>query len=288
MDYQVSVIIPAFNRAGLIEQTLESVAVQSMKVDEIIVVDDGSGDGTSDVVSSWFSRRHFAGGKLKTLPANVGKPAAVNIALSESRGEFIIILDSDDILRADAVARQASFLRSHWECGLVFGLAYEMHGHTKSEILTGGFGSNEECSDVLKVTGDLLLRVNPIVSSSVMFRRSCYRDVGGMEPHLRYTHDWEYWIRISRRVRMGFLPVPLVYYRMDTANSSSANRLGTFREVAALLALEADRFPGKVLQRSLFRHLRFNALVALKDGRIFQLLGMVWHAVRTTLRFVTP
>lgn len=178
MNAKVSVIIPAYNRADFVVPTLASVAAQSLPVSEIVVVDDGSRDATSRVVAEWFGKNKSVNGRLHTLPANVGKPSAVNIALGETRGEFVVILDSDDLLLPDAVARQVAFLRAHAECGMVFGLAYEMHGDNRTQQLTGGFDLKEESADIAKHSGHLVLRVNPIVSSSVMIRRSVYTKIG--------------------------------------------------------------------------------------------------------------
>ncbi len=288
MSDRVSVIIPAYNRADLIVETLESVAAQTLPVSEILIVDDCSTDQTSSVVASWLERNNAGTGQLKSLSENVGKPAAVNLALAESRGEFIVILDSDDVLLPDAVATQVAFLRRNEGCGMVFGFAYEMHNRTRTQILAGGFGLNEESGDVVKHTGDLLLRVNPVVSSSVMIRRVAFDVLGGMKPHLRIIHDWEYWIRISRRFPLGFVPSPLVYYRIDMMNSLSANRLSTFREVCALLVQESQGFPRKALLRSLRKHVRFNAAVALKDGKTAQALGILREGFSAALRLLRP
>lgn len=288
MNAQVSVIIPAYNRADLIVQSLASVAAQSFPVSEVVVVDDGSTDETARVVSEWFGKHKSVKGRLLTLPTNVGKPTAVNIALGEITGQFVTILDSDDLLLPDAAASQVAFLRVHADCGMVFGLAYEMHGDNRTQQVTGGFGLKEEIADIAKHVGDLVLRVNPIVSSSAMIRRSVCTTVGGMLPQLRYTHDWEYWIRIARRFPVGFVPEPLVYYRMGTVNSSSANRLGTFREVSVLLSTESGNVAGSILRRSLLRHLRFNAGLSINDGKFFQTLGILWQALITAIKLVRP
>lgn len=105
---EISVIIPAYNRAGLIGETLQSLLNQTMPAKEIIVVDDGSTDGTAEAVEREFSvfREQFSGNSksniqnptFKTLrQANAGPGAARNLGLAEATGDFIHFFDSDDI-----------------------------------------------------------------------------------------------------------------------------------------------------------------------------------------------
>ena len=116
----VSVIVPAYNRADLIEETLESVRAQTYRPIEIIVVDDGSTDNTAQAVGEFAER---AKGDLEVRyfrQENQGAPAARNHGLLESRGEFIQFLDSDDLLRPDKLSAQVDALRREPEVQYVF------------------------------------------------------------------------------------------------------------------------------------------------------------------------
>jgi glycosyltransferase involved in cell wall biosynthesis len=287
MSALVSVIVPAYNREALVEETLESIRRQSYRDRETLIVDDGSSDGTAQVVRTWLVHHSDARGKLLTMKKNSGKSAAVNAGVAESRGEYIAILDSDDLLEPDTLARQVAFLEKHPECGMVFGLARMLEKDGSVGHLEGGIGLNRDSLDFVGDAGDLLLRVNPIVSSSVLMRRSAVIQVGVLNDRLRYVHDWEYWIRLSGICKIGFLHAPLVRYRVSSPNSSSANRIGTFKEVAALLELRktASR-TGRL--GSLMRHVRFYMLLSLRDGRFLDAVRILalgcLHTVKVIFR----
>lgn len=101
-ETRITVFIPAYNRAHTITRALDSVRAQTVGTWEIVVVDDGSTDGTSDVVNNW-SRRNEIHVQLVRQP-NGGKHRAHNRALTEASGELLMTLDSDDILKPDALA----------------------------------------------------------------------------------------------------------------------------------------------------------------------------------------
>ena len=103
---RVSVIVPVFNRAGSIPRALESVAAQTFQDYEIIVVDDGSTDGSADVVE----RLGLARVRLIRSPQNRGAAAARNIGISAASGQWIAFLDSDDFWAPDKLAHQLAAL----------------------------------------------------------------------------------------------------------------------------------------------------------------------------------
>lgn len=281
----ITVVIPAYNRSDVIGETLDSLIAQSRKPDEIIVVDDGSRDNTAGTVRDWIKAHGEVSCRLHVMAANAGKPAAVNAGISLAGGSLFVILDSDDVLLPDALQVQTEFMESRPECGMVFGLAYEMHGTVRTQRLAGGFGIDRILPDVRTLTGDLLLRVNPIVASSVMFRRSAWEAVGPMNPLLRHVQDWDLWIRIGRKFAVGFVPRPLVYYRMNSANSLTGNRVGMFREVASLV--EGDTHTSRTERlMAAMRHTRFNAGTAMKHGHLRDAISMIGIAGKTVGRIL--
>lgn len=110
----VSVIVPTYNRAHLIEQTLDSVYQQTHRPLEVIVVDDGSTDNTVEVVRHWFAGRTKPGGPFRATylcQRRRGPSAARNYGLTQCRGAYIQFLDSDDMLHREKLAVQVSALR---------------------------------------------------------------------------------------------------------------------------------------------------------------------------------
>ncbi|MDD2735995.1 MAG: glycosyltransferase family A protein [Desulfuromonadaceae bacterium] len=118
-DYRplVSVIVPCFNRESFIAETILSVLEQSWPNIELIVVDDGCTDGSRAVLESF-------GERLTILEhpgrANKGQSAAINLGLLHSTGEYLAILDSDDLFVPDKIKKQVRFLEDNQEVGLVY------------------------------------------------------------------------------------------------------------------------------------------------------------------------
>ncbi len=259
----VSVVIPAYNRRTLVLATLESVRAQTFTDLEVIVVDDGSTDGTPTEVARWIAATGDGRFRLKALPVNGGKPAAVNTGFRQIHGKFVIVLDSDDILLPDALSREVEFLARRTDVGMVAAKAYVMRGSKLTGQLLGGFEGVSECADLVGIYGDLLLNGNPIVASTVLLRAEVVRDIGDYNPRLSITHDWEYWIRVAQRHRIGFIGVPVINYRTGHAGTSSGNRVRTFREICGLLfAADVGRASRVAAVR---RQVRYNLWLAYHD-----------------------
>ena len=211
---KVTVVIPTYNRAHLIRDCVQSVLAQSFSDLEVIVIDDGSTDGTSQVVST-FPVRYYR-------QENEGAPAARNKGLSLAGGEYVIFLDSDDILLADAVVKGVTVLDKHPEVGFSYGRCYfidekgrilgRMKGHLKSSCIRQG---KEELAD--------LIFGNDIPPSAVMVRRRCLEEVGGFAPAFRFgSQDFELWVRLARRYAVAYIAEPLAKFRVHGHNMTSS------------------------------------------------------------------
>ena len=109
----VTVVVPAYNSSAFLRQAVDSALGQTYPFVEVIVVDDGSTDGTTEVVAGYGSKIVFIHQR------NAGVAAARNTALRVARGELVAYLDADDVWDPDKVRRQVEFLAAHPECGLV-------------------------------------------------------------------------------------------------------------------------------------------------------------------------
>ena len=118
MTARVSVIIPSFNHAPFVAQSIQSVLDQSFQDFEIVITDDGSSDETVDIIRQFRDSRI----DLEVFPANRGAVVAENTAISRSSGEFIAILSSDDYFLPEKLAMQVWFLDEHPDVAAVFGL----------------------------------------------------------------------------------------------------------------------------------------------------------------------
>jgi len=153
-----SVIIPTFNRAGIVAEALDSIKAQTYRPVEVVVVDDGSTDATAEVVTAW-TRRNADGSALSlryVYQDNAGPGAARNRGIAEVRGEYVQFLDSDDRLHPERLARlaevfeetgaefiQTGFERFCSECGEVFETHYGNPREDQFELaLRGRLGAN--------------------------------------------------------------------------------------------------------------------------------------------------
>lgn len=203
----ISVIIPAFNRAPYIEEALASVFEQKYPNIEVLVVDDGSTDGTYEVLKT-----HYERGKIKLLThpsrANRGQSAALNLGLREARGELIAILDSDDMFAPAKLEQQAGFLESNPEVGMVYGQghAVDAHGNFLFEVPANGHSES----------GDpnlLLLDCYMAIPGGALIRKSVLDEVGFFEEAFRAGQDHDMALRIMEATKTAYLPKLAFYYR---------------------------------------------------------------------------
>ena len=207
---QVSVITAAYNHVHFIRQSIESVQNQTFRDFEHIVIDDGSSDGTADVLKSFGNRITYI------RQDNRGTHATLNRAIRESSGAFIALLDSDDAWLPDKLERQMKIFEQFPETGLVYSQAYRIdyQGNFKD---TGEPFGKPTIAD--RATFEGLWRDNPIPTPTAIFRRACVEQVGGFNESLKALSDWELWIRISAKWPVVFIPEPLALYRVHATNS---------------------------------------------------------------------
>ena len=216
----VSVIIPAYNAEAFIAETIQSALDQTYRDLEIIVVDDGSRDGTVTHVGAFGDRV-----RLHQQP-NGGVARARNTGVSLARGEWIAFLDSDDLWLPTKVERQLACSTA----AITFTDRYnigERGGLPKLQsLVTPMLGG-----DIFEA----LLGCNFITTSSVMMRRSLFQQLGGFDVTLTGTEDWDLWLRAGAHHDIGFCPEPLVQYRLH-AGSLSRNFARVNRERLQLIA----------------------------------------------------
>lgn len=205
---KVSVIIPAYNTAQYLAETVTSVLEQTFREVEVCVVDDGSTDDTLKVARSFAP--HVA---VYTQP-NRGPAAARNHAIRQTTGEYIAFLDSDDLWVKDKLAEQVALLDARPELGWAFGQAQmfvQEAGH-KSIVRQIGYTADPTFRQLL--FGDF------IPNSTVIIRRRCVEEVGLLNEarELIAVEDYEYWLRLARRFDFYGIARPLAFYRVRPGN----------------------------------------------------------------------
>lgn len=238
-DPRVSVVIPTYNRADLIRLTLESVQRQAFTDYEIVVIDDGSTDGTDKVVAEQAPEARY------TWQENVGIPEAINVCVRAARGEYIAFLGSDDALLPGALERQVAALDANPRVGMVHGAAWLMDEAGRlTEILRPRFAKGDYVRSGAEERVDLLFS-NHIVAPTVMVRRKCFEDAGMFDLRFGLYEDWNMWNRILQHWDIAYIHQPVTCYRVHGGKAGSIfhtadpRRLERFRRLCLEEALAA-------------------------------------------------
>lgn len=189
----VSVIIPAYKAEKYIEQTLASVGAQTYKRWEVIVVEDGSEDSTENIVEAFsFSFQENPVTFLRH-EVNKGLPATRNTAIKQAQGEYIALLDADDLWEPSHLDVAIKALVSQ-QVDLVYSTAYKFK--KTPQILEGTFGPTPE--DLSCFPDSLLIRMGSfILPSTVVMRRQAIEQVGLFNPKVRVAEDYDLFIRMA-------------------------------------------------------------------------------------------
>ncbi|MBZ8138292.1 hypothetical protein CLD22_00055 [Rubrivivax gelatinosus] len=202
---RVSVVIPTYNRARFLPAAIASVRAQTRPCAEIVVVDDGSTDGTAELVST------LGAGIVYVLQDNQGPSAARNRGIREACGELIAFLDTDDRWLPDKLARQVDLIAARPSIALVATDEAMEDGDGKT-LVASNF-ARRRLVEQLRLDGHgrvtnapgVLLRVNFISTSTVLARRDVLLELDGFDRRLRYGEDLELWLRIAARHDVGCL-----------------------------------------------------------------------------------
>jgi glycosyltransferase involved in cell wall biosynthesis len=235
----ISVIIPTFNRLHLLEQTVESVRKQTFRDFEIIVVNDGSTDGTRE----WLSRQE----DLRILhQENRGIATSRNQGAAVAAGKWLAFLDHDDLWDPAKLQVQADFVKRNPELGLVaarhvrLGVRCRRPSHptwTKGDLFVKAFSESF------------------IHTSSVMIREDVFRRIGGFPPRYRFADEFDVWLKIAATYPFAYGEEPLVFIRFYESNTSH-NRIGVRTDTYDILMTNYDpeRIPRKTFLRTMSDH----------------------------------
>jgi len=205
MEPKISVITAAHNSSRFLDETILSVRKQSFSDFEFIIVNDCSADNSWEIIT----RHAVQDNRIIAInnETNLGSLASRNKALAHARGEYIAVLDSDDVCLPNRFKVQYEYLQSHMEIALI-GAGAEIINEDGQII---GHKHPSTDTDNMKY---LLLLHNPIIHSSIMLRKSAMDVVGCY--NLNYLHAEDYWLYvslISAHYRITNLPQVLIKYR---------------------------------------------------------------------------
>ena len=207
-----------YNGERYLVEAIESILNQTFTDFEFIIINDGSTDGTADILRSYKDRR------IRIFEqSNIGLTRSLNRGVALARGEYIARMDHDDLSMPERFARQVAFLDAHPEVGVV-GTACLVYNEVRGiEWKYAVATSDDECRRDL-------IKGNQFVHTSVMMRKSVLQAVGAYNEAYRYLQDYELWVRLAGRTRLANLPEVLVVRRyhwgaVSTTRSTELVRL---------------------------------------------------------------
>jgi glycosyltransferase involved in cell wall biosynthesis len=286
---RVSVIIPSYNCARYVGQSVESVFAQSRQPEEIIVVDDGSTDGTRQALELYRGRIRYI------YQENRGAAAARNNGIRTATGDFVAFLDADDLWLPEKLEFQMEYFARHPNYGLVYsdmkifdesGIIHESVKQWLGMSMPVGYVFRQLFWDTL------------FIPAAVVCRKACFERAGLFDERLVFCEDYEMWLRIARLFEFGCVDKPLVMYRKHSNQSTQTlGRTlvnGVPREAQALLKI-LDLYPETVqelgrttVRRRLARPYFFLAYDAVASGDHRQARRLLRQALRrwpTNLRY---
>lgn len=248
----VSVVLPTFNRAYCVARAIDSVLQQTYSNCEVVVIDDGSTDGTRTFVAD----RYGSNERVRyVVQANAGVAAARNTGIKAARGDFIALLDSDDVWKKWKIAAQLACLQALPEVGMIWTdmeavdprgvrvaeryLRTMYHAYTyfaADGIFSQRRALGELAPDILDVAADVevawgdvfshMVMGNLVHTSTALLTRERLRRVGGFNEALRITgEDYDFHLRTCREGPVAYLDVPSILYQVGGADQLTHSSL---------------------------------------------------------------
>jgi glycosyltransferase involved in cell wall biosynthesis len=224
----VSVVMPVFNGERFVSAAVASILSQSYGDFDFHIVDDGSTDGTSEILREYAAQDDRI--VLHPQPKNVGFPSALNLGCRASSGELIVRMDADDVSLPSRLDKQVGFLKSRPDIGLVCSSVQIINEH-------------DEPGDVWPIPATpgmiawSLLFTCIVVHPSVVVRRSVLQRLGYYPLGYTPTEDYALWMRAAKFTRLASIPEVLVYYR-NVSTSLSRIALQRVEDVSTRIFLE--------------------------------------------------
>jgi glycosyltransferase involved in cell wall biosynthesis len=215
----VSVVTPCLNSARYLEQTIQSVLAQDYPRIEYIVKDGGSTDESLHILKRYEGRLRWVS------EPDRGTADAINRGFELSQGEVFAFLNADDFYLPGAISAAVGKLLETPDAAAVYGDAWwvDEEGRPLSPYPVRDFDPG------------LLARECFICQPASFLRRDAFKNIGGMDPELDVTFDYELWMRLARIYQLRRIDTPLAYSRMHAANKSLGRRMEVFRQTFQIL-----------------------------------------------------
>ncbi len=231
---RVSILLSVYNGKRYVAHALESLLAQTYRDFELLVVDDGSTDGSAKILHE-LARRD-ARIRIITNEKNIGLARSLNRALGASQGEYVARMDADDVALPERLEKQVAFLDANPGVGIV-GTAYRFINDAGEA--TGGKHPLTDSRPLKQA----LIRHNPFLHSSVMICKHLLNRVGGYDPSYHRAQDYDLWMRVVPLCELANLPEILMQKRFTTDMISYAREREQIRCALRVSYLSHDTVP---------------------------------------------
>ena len=218
MDTLVSIAVPVYNTVRFLPAALDSLRAQDHPHWECLLWDDGSSDGSSAIAADYARRDpriHLLGNG-----SNLGNPLALATALAHAKGDFLGVLDSDDILEPAALSCMLAYMVERPPLGMAYSQYLEIDESGNALGLGTRFRSPYSPQRLL---------LEFMTHHFRLMRADAYRAIGGYDGSLDESADYDLCLRMSEHYAVGHLPMPLYRYRIRQASISQGSRLRQVR-----------------------------------------------------------
>lgn len=249
-DPVLSIIIPLYNHEKYIKKAIESVIRQTYPFWELIIIDDGSFDHSAEIAGRFQDKRIRL-----VMQKNAGAHQAINRGLEMAKGEYLAILNSDDLYEKKRFEIMLQYMQEHTEVGFSCSYLYVINEKGRKLGVKKGWSNMEpwllenpqmSFQDPYDFKKNLFVSNFISTTSNFLFRRSLYEKIGGMR-NLRFAHDWDFALRAAEVTQCKIIEQPLMRYRVHEANTITSNRKWMLFEIAWVWAANLKRFFGTEL-----------------------------------------
>jgi len=259
MAPKVSICIPTYNRKDYLEKTIESVFAQTYKDYEVVLVDDGSTDGTAEMIKSTGLPIRYHWEK------NSGEAVARNKMIKLAQGEFITFVDSDDLLIHDAVEKMMNVMEAEGGEVIVYGPYQRID---QDGNIYGRYKTRQYSGYITKYLFQNIF----VYSCGSIFPKKVLETAGGFDTSLPVCSDYDFWLRLSLEYRFVALTEPTFKRRRHTGNISALSTENRILELKVLERFYYERGGDKVVPKRLAMHRLSReeyrvAIAALREGK---------------------
>lgn len=262
---KVSVVIPTYNCAKYLPETIDSVLNQTYRDFEIIVVDDGSADDTKTITQCYINKypdkiRYF-------YQENKGPGAARNFGIKKSVGEYIAFQDADDLWLSTKLKKQVELLEQDAQIALVFS---DMQQRLGSEVLYKAFLIEKGYYERI-CGGNLFLeltKINFIFTPTVVLRKNIFSRIEMFNENYKIGEDYDMWLRVAKDFKVALINEPLVIRRLHSSNTTHNKLLYQHQHI---------KFLGDFLKNNIFNRVEKNIFRKQRMQGIYHLGGYYFY-----------